>query len=66
VAYSLSARKAPQRKTAYTEGALAPSDGEAIELRVEEGHFASKGDFWSTVAKLLERVRETANPKFPN
>ena len=64
MAYSISMRKAPQRKTAYTEAALAPTAGEAIEIRVAETHFINKRDFWAAFIQLEGRMREQYQPTF--
>jgi hypothetical protein len=62
--FSISCKKAPERKTDYTEGTAAPTGGEAIEIRVEEEFFHDKLDFWSTLEKLLQRLRERNEPRF--
>lgn len=62
MAYSISCKKAPERKTDYTEGTDAPTAGEAIEIRIDETHFSDKLDFWGTLTKLLQRLRERGQP----
>jgi hypothetical protein len=64
MAYSISMKKAPERKTDYTEGTEAPTASEAIELRVDETHFHDKLDFWTALNKLLQRLREQSQPRF--
>lgn len=62
--YSISMKKAPERKTDYTEGTLGPNGSESIEIRVDEAHFRDKLDFWSSLEKLLQRMRERGEPRF--
>ena len=62
--YSISCKKSPEVKTDYTEGTDAPTTGEAIEIRVDESAFRDKGDFWALMRKLLDRMREQAQPRF--
>lgn len=62
--YSISCKRAPEQKTDYTEGTDAPTSGEAIEIRVDETHFHDKLDFWAQLERLLQRMREQAQPRF--
>jgi hypothetical protein len=67
MSYSLSIKKdAP--KTSCTQDVLAPTAGEAVEIRIDDTLFAgsSKLDFWTTLERLLERIRETSEPRFPS
>lgn len=61
--YSISCKKVEQ-KTDFTEGTNAPTAGEAIEIRVDEAKFTDKLDFWGTLERLLQRMRERAEPRF--
>lgn len=63
-AFSMSCKKAPERKTDYTEGTDAPTAGEAIELRVDLTHFHDQLDFWAQLIRLLQRLRERSQPRF--
>jgi len=59
--YSISATKVEQ-KSDMTEGTLAPNAG-SVELRVDDSGFSSKLDFWTTLERMLERVREQNQPR---
>lgn len=64
--FSLSLQR-PERvgepKTTFNAGELAPTFGEAIELRVADDAYPSKLAFWSDLSRLLQRVRELNEPR---
>ena len=60
--FSLTAKKAPQAKTAYSEGVIEPADGQAIEIRFNLDHFVNRLDADTTLIKLLQRMRERGKP----